>query len=89
MEGCRVNEIAFFYLRCRKHFLKGLGLSKSTGRVTRICFVEVSPDWVLLDTRKSIFNVLLPEEEDPLLLEKISSSPRRRRSSTTTACGAA
>ena len=45
-------------------------MSKSTGRAIRICFVEVSPDLVLLDIRKSIFNVLLPEEEDLLLPEE-------------------
>ena len=45
-------------------------MSKRTGRTIRICFVEVSQDLVLLDIRKSIFNVLLPEEEDLLLLEE-------------------
>ena len=65
------GKLVFFDLRGRKkQFLKGLGLSKSTVRAIRICFVEVSPDLVLLDIRKSIFNVLLPEEEDLLLLEE-------------------
>ena len=65
------RKLVFFDVRGRKDkFLKGLGLSKSTGRAIRICFVEVSPDLVLLDIRKSIFNVLLPEEEDLLLLEQ-------------------
>ena len=50
--------------------MKVLGMSKRTGRTIRICFVEVSQDLVLLGIRKSIFNVILPEEEDPLLLEE-------------------
>jgi hypothetical protein len=72
MQGCRVNEnLSFLNCGVRKNqFLKGLGLPKSTGRAIRICFVEVSPDLVLLGIRKSIFNVLLPEEEDLLLEEE-------------------
>ncbi len=34
------------------------------------CVVEVSPDLVLLNIKKSMFNGLLPEEEDLLLLEE-------------------
>jgi hypothetical protein len=50
MEGCRVNENLYVLIYgVEKQFLKGLGLSKSTGRVIRTCFVEVSPDWVLIN----------------------------------------
>ena len=67
----RHRKLVFFNVLGRKNkFLKGLGLSKSTGRAIRIGFVEDSPDLVLLGIRKSIFNVLLPEEEDLLLLEE-------------------
>ena len=65
------TKTCFFKLAgSRNQFLKGLGMSKRTGRTIQICFVEVSQDLVLLDIRKSIFNVLLPEEEDLLLLEE-------------------